>query len=394
MTTKSGWPWERWADRSDVAGKTGAAGASAAREVEPKEPPPKSMPPDRGAGTGLNDALALADRQAAADAKAAGVAAGIGLGKLGAQPKPPTALGAAQSPPPKNGAVAPKLAGESAVAKPGSESAAATPKTGPETGAGLPATLMGGIMENAARLQAKRAASSSDGPADKKQRAVAALVSLLSGSSGSGDGGDDLLDPGYNSLNPTPADSSDFLSAPETGSAEPLSLFSKRQPGKLFALGLRRIRDRLAALQGGGGTDSLTTQVTGRPLSFYHAVICRPKHPQIALHTSREMETLAEIVDNLCEGDFDRLGDVAMQRHQALEKACVDKSWELAQELEVADRGENHLASKEMVHRASRRRMQDVRLANALRNLQNRGRGDDTARGPGGAGSQSPGQLG
>ena len=82
--------------------------------------------------------------------------------------------------------------------------------------------------------------------------------------------------------------------------------------------------------------------------------------------THREMETLSELIDCLCEGDLGRCGGVAMQRYKALEMALNDKSWEVAKELEVVDHQTGGLATEEERHRGSRRRLQEVRLANAL----------------------------
>ena len=234
---------------------------------------------------------------------------------------------------------------------------------------------MSSILDQAQKLQAKRATTSdgSSGPAGKRQKAAHDLVNLITAVAGGRDasaGGslevslepdDDLGD-----------DQLDFLGAPAAGSAEPLSLLSKRQPGRLFALGLRRVRDRLAALQGGGRTDASTQAEMGRMMSFYHTVICKPAHPQMTAHTSREMETLAELVDCLLEGDLDRCGDVALQRYKALEMSLSDGSWEIARELEVVDRQAPYLASEEERHRGSRRRLQEVRLNNALASLRQR----------------------
>ena len=351
---------------------------------------------DFGAGTGLGAALANADVQAAADARAAGVQVGVGLGKLGSLPKAPITLAAGLAPPARLVPPDIPVGGLERASTPsplGSPREDVVPKSlgpqpQPSSSAGGGHTLIAGILESAAKLRAKRQSASAEGPASKKAKAVAALVGLLSGE-GLASGSSDPLDPSQNSLNSAEdhAENADFLGAPETGSAEPLSLVSKRQPGKLFALGLGRVRERLAALQGGRASDATDAMMAGRALCFYHAVICRPMHPQMALHTAREMETLADIVDSLCAGDLERLGDVAIQRYQALEKACVDNSWELAQELEVVDRQEKHLASEELVHRASRRRLQDVRLQNALQNLRNRsGRLDGAAPSGSGAG--------
>ena len=189
----------------------------------------------------------------------------------------------------------------------------------------------GPALEQAASLQAKRAASEPSGPAEKRKRIGEDL------------GG--MLGPGFNplgsgglGLGPTSCGTSDdffgeasvFLSAPATGSAEPMSLLARSQHGRLFALGLRRVQERLAALQGSGPVDASVAVQMRRVLCFYHSVICRPAHPQMSQHTAREMETLSELIDALLEGDLDRCGDIAMQRYKALEMSLADNSWEVA----------------------------------------------------------------
>ena len=96
-------------------------------------------------------------------------------------------------------------------------------------------------------------------------------------------------------------------------------------------------------------------------------------------HTASETQTLAELIDSLMEGDVDRCGDVAVQRYKALEMSLADNSWEIARELEVVEHHTPYLASEEERHRGSRRRLQDVRLHNALANLRQRSSGAPVA---------------
>ena len=44
--------------------------------------------------------------------------------------------------------------------------------------------------------------------------------------------------------------SSSFFGGPTSSSAEPLSALARRRPGKLFELGLKCVKEDLAALQG------------------------------------------------------------------------------------------------------------------------------------------------
>ena len=111
-----------------------------------------------------------------------------------------------------------------------------------------------------------------------------------------------------------------------------------------------------------------------RILNFYHAVIfqqaARDTGRPLSVRTQREMETLAEAVGCLIEGDLPRLGDVIYQRYAALEKAHLDGSWLVAQELEVLEQQRLGLATDEQVLRGSRRQLEAARLQQTLLNLQ------------------------
>ena len=105
-----------------------------------------------------------------------------------------------------------------------------------------------------------------------------------------------------------PAGELDFIGAPTSDNADPLSLVIRRSPGRLFALGLSRVRDRPAALQGASASDAdllTTSTMNRRVMCFYHTVVCRPTHPTMRPHTQREMETLAELIGALLTGDLD-----------------------------------------------------------------------------------------
>ena len=132
---------------------------------------------------------------------------------------------------------------------------------------------------------------------------------------------------------PLGTDESTFRSAPTSSNAESLAVLSRRAPGRLFEQGLRKIKERLLALQGtpAGAAD----QDLRRVLSFYHEVVFKTRHPGVSRGTEVEMATLARAVDRLAEGDLPRLGDVILQRYNALERNVSDGNWVVASELEV-----------------------------------------------------------
>ena len=323
-----------------------------------------------GAGTGLAEALAQANAAAAEDALDQGMTRGPGLGGA--------LVPMLKLPPPKGGTpdvllpklpppVLPKLGDvpPAGGAVPDAGDTPEAPAVTPKAAVPLQGSVMGFILESAQRLQLKRASSVSQ-PGNKRARAARDLVTLIAGVAGTSAPSaedDDAISGLGNSLNGPLASAGelDFIGAPTTDNAEPLSLVSRRSPGRLFALGLSRVRDRLAALQGASASDAdllmTTATMNKRVMCFYHTVVCRPTHPSMRPHRQREMETLAELIDALLTGDLDRCGDIAMQRYKALEMSLADGSWEIVQDLEEVDRAEPCLATEKERFRGSRRRM-------------------------------------
>ena len=228
-----------------------------------------------------------------------------------------------------------------------------------------PSGLMANILGKAQKLRLKRSLEGDGGTAMSKRAKVALdFVSLMTGQP---DGGEGVGDLGGGLTG-----ESSFHEGSSLSSAEPLSVLSKRQPGKLFEKGLKQVREQLAALQGGTADDA-AGGTQGRALSFYHSVIVLQRFPAIGGHTRREMETLCEIVDSLAAGDLERVGDVALQRYKALELSVSDGCWDIAQNIEVLDAHQSCLASEEERFRGSRRQLQSLRVSSALQTLRARG---------------------
>ena len=104
--------------------------------------------------------------------------------------------------------------------------------------------LMANILGQAQKLRLKRSLEGDGGTAMSKRAKVALdFVSLMTGQP---DGGEGVGDLGGGLTG-----ESSFHEGSSLSSAEPLSMVSKRQPGKLFEKGLKQVREQLAALQGG-----------------------------------------------------------------------------------------------------------------------------------------------
>ena len=101
----------------------------------------------------------------------------------------------------------------------------------------------------------------------------------------------------------------------------------------MLASGLRQIKKFLAQRGGAdeGGSDELATGVLQYLTSVFHGA-----HPQssMSLRNSRELRTAAECIDALLAGDLPHLGDMLMQRLQAVQTAVVEGNRNLAQHLE------------------------------------------------------------
>ena len=151
-------------------------------------------------------------------------------------------------------------------------------------------------------------------------------------------------------------------------------MVSRRSPGTLFEMGLERVREDLAALQG-QGTPGPDPEDMRRVMTFYHAVLFMPHHAGIGDHAAQEMKTLAEIMDCLVDGQLDRLGDIAMQRYKALACATDEGNWALASEVEIVDNRQRSLLTDEERMRGTRRQLANARLATSLQSLRQRASG-------------------
>ena len=114
--------------------------------------------------------------------------------------------------------------------------------------------------------------------------------------------------------------------------SNPFREVSQRQPGRLFAEGLRSMERFLAPRsQGGGPKGELKARVVE-----YLTTVFAAAHREPGLRNERELRTLSEGLDFLASGHLGMLGDLLMQRFKAVETSLQEGgNWEIARHLEV-----------------------------------------------------------
>jgi hypothetical protein len=75
-----------------------------------------------------------------------------------------------------------------------------------------------------------------------------------------------------------------------------------------------------------------------RAIAFLHQVVYVRYPPSVmGLRNSRELETLALILDHLMDGRLAALGDVAMQRFKAVQTSVREGNWQTARHQELIE---------------------------------------------------------
>jgi hypothetical protein len=133
--------------------------------------------------------------------------------------------------------------------------------------------------------------------------------------------------------------SQSFQLAPSTSNR--LKATARERPGTLLLQALSAMKQYLGSRRGGTEGDS---GVRGRPGSMgdlepivlqYLTTVLEITHPQMGPRNSREMHTLSRAVDYLVDGKVAEASDLLIQRFKAIEMAITDKSWAVAENLEL-----------------------------------------------------------
>ena len=93
----------------------------------------------------------------------------------------------------------------------------------------------------------------------------------------------------------------------------------------------------------------------------------------VGIRDARELRTLAEMIDALGDRDYDRVGDLAMQRFQAVEYSIADGGWGTARHLEVVPATDAVAAPQKMLELAAKAETRRLQLVEASHRAKQRG---------------------
>ena len=118
-------------------------------------------------------------------------------------------------------------------------------------------------------------------------------------------------------------------------------------------------------------------------------LFARHSEQSIGVRSSRELRTLALVLDLLQEGNLAGVGDVLVQRWKAVETSIVEGGWTLARHQELIPAQEVGLSSEAERRVVARCELDRVKLDEVSRRASGRERAPPT--GGGGARSSQPG---
>jgi hypothetical protein len=133
--------------------------------------------------------------------------------------------------------------------------------------------------------------------------------------------------------------SQSFHLAPSTSNR--LKATARERPGTLLLQALSAMKQYLGSRR--GGTDG-ESGVRGRSGSMgnlepivlqYLTTVLEITHPQMGARNNRELHTLSRAVDYLVDGKVAEASDLLIQRFKAIEMSITDKSWTVAEHLEL-----------------------------------------------------------
>ena len=124
-------------------------------------------------------------------------------------------------------------------------------------------------------------------------------------------------------------------------------------------------------LTGRSGAD--TDWSEGHVLAYSNQVVLAARTPkELGERNVREMRTLAELLDALLDGRLATVGDLAMQRFQAIELATQQGSWSQARHVEAIPSGDAMLANTRVRDIATREEARTIKLQEALQRARKR----------------------
>ena len=116
---------------------------------------------------------------------------------------------------------------------------------------------------------------------------------------------------------------------------------------------------------------------SGQVLAYLNQVVLSNRTvKELGEENVREMRTWAEVMDSLMAGNLPRVGDLAMQRFQALELAGQQGSWAQARHVEAIPDGDAALASTAVRQLAMRGEERAAKLRESLEKAKKRSGGE------------------
>ena len=137
----------------------------------------------------------------------------------------------------------------------------------------------------------------------------------------------------------------------------------ERRPGLLANMTLQRYQEILNRSTGGEAINVTEVTLPAVARAYLARVYFQRHHPSmLGVRTSREMQTLATLIDYLCQNDPLRALDVAIQRQKALELQYIQGNWIQAQQLELLTLDEDRSYFKQELKAAQSEVKSEARL--------------------------------
>ena len=142
----------------------------------------------------------------------------------------------------------------------------------------------------------------------------------------------------------------------------PLQRKAEKKPGSVLKLLLDNARDSLAQASVVDKEDGVLGQHSGNIMASYFQIIAKPQLGN-KVRDSRELETLARVLDLLRGGHLAELGDTVAGRFMAVESAGLTNNWTDARHLEVLPVRQTGLAPAQVLLKAQRHSRQVEKAA-------------------------------
>eukprot|EP00971_Amphidinium_carterae_P335002 6470631-Amphidinium_carterae.1 len=140
-----------------------------------------------------------------------------------------------------------------------------------------------------------------------------------------------------------------------------------------------------------GSNAALASGELGRVKTYLQSLYL-PRHPigAVGMRNAKELAIIAEVLDDITNGNLSMAGDKLVQRFKAIQKAISDQSWAVAQHLEVAGIAEENVlttSEQRMAMKEEKLRVQLRKAAESSWPGKGKGRSSGSGGSAGAAGS-------